>query len=186
MQKLINGIYAKFHQRGIVKADDRDVFEYGLDLLLFTLATNVTLLILGAVTGFFWHSLILMIAFAALQSTCGGYHAQTHMKCFITTAAGWGVGRLLITFLPDVLVLLMPLYGAIVIWTVAPLEHENAPMSVTKKARMRILGRTLMVCIVLCGAILYMVSNVYARPCFAAVFLSGVSLTAGKILNRHP
>lgn len=184
MEKMINGIFAKLSQKGFVNEDSRDVFEYGLDLLLFTLFTNVTLLILGALTGFFFHSFVLMVTFSVLQSICGGYHAQTHMRCFITTATGWIVGRLLIMYVPDILLLLLPLYGVGAVWLIAPLEHENAPMSDGKKARMRKLGRLLVCCFTVIGVALYLLNIVYMRSILTGVFLSGVSLTAGTLMKK--
>lgn len=183
MERIIACIYGKFRQMGIVQEDDRDVFAYGLDLLLFTLLTDATLLALGALAGLFWHSFLLLAAFTVLQSLCGGYHASTHLRCFITTSAGWAAGMLLIAYMPDVAILPLPLYGVLAIWRIAPLEHENTPMSDAKKARMRKLGRTIAAVIIVLGTALSIAGVIYARPLFISLFLSGMSLTAGRVLN---
>lgn len=64
---------------------DIEVLSYGLECILNTLITTSVLLIFGAVT----HNIILyviwLIYFSLLRRYFGGFHAQTHFLCILTS-----------------------------------------------------------------------------------------------------
>lgn len=185
MERVVNWIYAAMEQAGYATEDDRDVMVYGLDLLLFSIASMAAISVLGIVIGYFVPSFLLLLTFTLLQSFCGGYHAKTHLRCFITTLAGWGAGMLLILYCPTVITLFLATIGLAANLRIAPLEHMNAPMSTQKKIRMRKIGRVLCGSFCLLGASLLLLGINLGKPFLVGVIMSGISLVGGQIFNAR-
>jgi accessory gene regulator B len=124
--------------------ENRDIYVYGLDVLLSTAANILCVLAIGAVAGRFAATLIFLAGFVALRSVAGGYHASTHFRCFLIMLAayaaamaptfllGWEALRL--AALPAAAVSL-----AVVI-ALAPAPHENRPVTPGQLRRFRALS----------------------------------------------
>lgn len=68
--------------------EDRETCLYGCEILLYTIISTIGLFTIGCVLGFFPQSIIIVFVFYTLQSFGGGYHAKSHVQCFITMALG--------------------------------------------------------------------------------------------------
>lgn len=185
MERLVNRIYHVMERGGYANADDRDVLEYGLELLIDTIVSSAVIILLGWILGYFWISFILLNCFSVLQSICGGYHAKTHLRCFFVTLAGWGVGMALVLYSPVWIMGVLTILSIPVNLYIAPLENVNAPMSQQKKARMRIIGRSICVVFSLIGFVLLMLGIDLGKAILCSVVMSGVSLIAGRALNQE-
>ncbi len=83
-QKCIN--------RGLIQEEEREIYEYGFDVTIYTIWSTAVLFLIGLVLRQFPASLIIVLGFYVFQSTGGGYHARTHLKCLLTMVAGLLVG----------------------------------------------------------------------------------------------
>lgn len=81
-------IVTYWENRGILKSKNREVYVYGVDLAIYTILSTLGLLLIGWIGGYPIESAILIALYYALQSTGGGFHASTHLRCFISMAAG--------------------------------------------------------------------------------------------------
>ena len=59
-----------------------------------TILSTLGLLILGVFLQSFWEAVIIIFIFYTCQSTGGGFHASSHMRCFLTMAIGLLTGLL--------------------------------------------------------------------------------------------
>ena len=75
-------------ERGIVPEAEREVYEYGFAITICTIASALGLLLLGLLLGQFLGGAVLIAIFYTCQSSGGGYHASTHLRCFPTMCAG--------------------------------------------------------------------------------------------------
>lgn len=183
MERMINRIYLSLERAGYAKEEDRDVMVYGLDLLLFSIASMAAISVLGIIVGQFLPSFLLLLVFTLLQSFCGGYHAETHLRCFITTLAGWGAGMLLIRYCPSPALTVLLVLGLIINMRIAPLEHVNAPMSENKKKKMQMIGRCLCTGFCVVGFALMIAGVDLGKPFLVGVIMSGISLAGGRRFN---
>lgn len=62
-------------KNNLVTEEDRDVYEYGMELLISTTLSTVLILGIGAFTGYFVQTIYLMIPFYFNRVYAGGYHA---------------------------------------------------------------------------------------------------------------
>ena len=115
-QWLVDSCFSDFSN-----ADQRIICIYGCELWLYTILSTLGLLLLGAALQSLGETVIIVSIFYICQSTGGGFHASSHMRCFLTMAAGLLVGLLLIRvpdfqralpymcFLSTIVLLLFPL-----------------------------------------------------------------------------
>lgn len=76
-----------FIRKGIVPEAEREVCEYGFAITICTIAST-----LGLLLGQFLGGAVLIALFYTCQSSGGGYHASTHLRCFLTMCAGLPAG----------------------------------------------------------------------------------------------
>ncbi len=148
-------MYGRLIQRGVdfifsygdASEENRELYEYGLELVFMYLINAGALLLLGFFFGCFLETLLLLFGFALQQSFAGGYHAMTHLRCFLFMLAGWAGTMLILPiiesyrFLPCILAV----SGLFFVFLFAPVKHVNFPMSKEKGCRMKKIARTIAV-----------------------------------------
>lgn len=126
---------------GSVDAGDRDIYVYGADVLLSTAANILCVLVIGAVAGRVLETLLFLAFFIALRSAAGGFHAATHLKCFLILLAAYGAALALILLLPQktcgIIALPAAAVSAAAVAALAPVPHENRPASPKELVRFR-------------------------------------------------
>ena len=85
-----------FINRGMIAEEEREIYEYGFDITIYTIWSTAVLLLLGFLLRQFIPAVILVFGFYTSQTSGGGYHANTHLGCFLTMTAGLLVGLSLI------------------------------------------------------------------------------------------
>ena len=83
MQRIAIWLTEYFIRKGIVPEAEREVCEYGFAITICTIAST-----LGLLLGQFLGGAVLIALFYTCQSSGGGYHASTHLRCFLTMCAG--------------------------------------------------------------------------------------------------
>ena len=130
-------------EQKIVDDDDREVYEYGFELLLADLFNFLAILLVGGIARKLWPTILYILIFVGLRSVCGGYHAKTHLRCHIGTIGAYILFLLLLNMQMVAENALLLLWGnfiaAIPIILFAPIPHANKPLSeaVRKRNRLR-------------------------------------------------
>ena len=88
MNQLIEAILAFLEANGIVRAKDHEVYAYGLDAILYTMISTLGLVLIGVVMRSTTEALVIIGMFYINQTLGGGFHASTHLRCFLTMAVG--------------------------------------------------------------------------------------------------
>ena len=88
MQRIAIWLTEYFIRKEIVPEAEREVYEYGFDITIYTVASTLGLLLLRLLLGQFLSGAVLIAIFYTCQSSGGGYHASTHLRCFLTMCAG--------------------------------------------------------------------------------------------------
>ena len=127
-----------FYTMGVVQEEeDIEVYAYGVELLISTVASLVAVLIIGACFGQFYTALAFLIAFIPIRTYAGGYHAATHLRCFMTLLVVYGLDILLVAFIPKShivwIALIISIISAILVYWLSPIPDENKPISEEKK-----------------------------------------------------
>lgn len=78
----------------------QEVYLYGLELFLHTLFSTIGLLAISILFHRFFEGCIMIALYYINQTLGGGFHASTHMRCFITMSVGLVIALLVLNFQP--------------------------------------------------------------------------------------
>ena len=87
---MLNKISTKLAEELLFKGAEwitygKEVYIYGIEIILSTLIEMVTILLLAALFSEITEGLIFIGGFFFLRIFSGGYHADTYRKCFLVT-----------------------------------------------------------------------------------------------------
>lgn len=118
---------------GAIRNEDRDIYEYGLEILISSAANALIVLIAGLLLGKLPETILFMLFFAVLRGAAGGYHADTHAACILIMAAAYGAAMAALMFLPASVLPWVALCAAgtsaAAVLAFAPASHENKPIT---------------------------------------------------------
>lgn len=161
--------------------------EYGCELWLYTVSSTLGLFFIGVLLGAPLETMMMIAIFYLCQSNGGGYHANTHMKCFLTMACGLFIGLLIIR-IPGADPLFIVVYAvSILILLAFPLYlHPNKRYLKDGSQRLKLRSWlvTVGIAIGIVGLRISEGGSLYHAGCIA-VFLSAVSrlIAANKYLE---
>ena len=130
-----------FVRNEVIKSEDEEVYEYGLQLLLSTVFNGIIALVLAVISGTVWQCVCYLAFFILIRKSAGGFHAKTHLGCCCVLVVVLSLFILFIKFVPAniyaAITVFAVAFSVIVILVCAPLEHENKPISDKDKKRLR-------------------------------------------------
>jgi len=127
----------------VIDEEHRDVYEYGFHILYINIIDIVSIAIIALLFGTVPQTIVYHVSFILLRNTAGGYHAKTHLRCFMISTAIFLMSLFIVSWVASpILSISLACLSALFIWAKAPVEHENNPMSMEKYNHMKILSRT--------------------------------------------
>lgn len=88
IRKISKYLLKLLKQKCPIPPNEQDIYEYGIDVLLYTVLSTTGLLFLGLLYGQFTESIVIIAILYLNQTLGGGFHASTHLHCFATMAIG--------------------------------------------------------------------------------------------------
>lgn len=139
--KLSKKIVSFFVQNEVILKEDREVYEYGMQLLLSTLFNGIIALTLAIITKTLWQSVCYLTTFILFRMCAGGFHARTHGGCSSIFVVVFCIFLSYIKYAPIEIYLITTvgttIFSIVMIFLFAPLEHKNKPLSDSDKKRLR-------------------------------------------------
>lgn len=118
---------------GAAKESDREIYVYGLEILISTAASVACVIVAGLLLGEILETLVFLAFFIALRSAAGGFHASSHLRCFLITMGAYAITMALVLVMPAVASrwAALPVAAAALVAVAgfAPAPHENRPAS---------------------------------------------------------
>ncbi|MBE6844952.1 MAG: hypothetical protein E7508_04460 [Ruminococcus sp.] len=114
-------------QQNRFPSEEKEVYRYGIQQGLNLGLNILTTLIIGCLCGMLFPSILFLVCYMPLRSFCGGYHAKTHIRCYIYSVIMITCILLISryftfnTLVYEILVLI----SFIVIMLLAPVEDKN-------------------------------------------------------------
>ena len=68
----------------IVSSEDREIYIYGFEIIISSFFGASSVLFLGIILRSVIESLVFLIIFIVIRQCCGGYHANSYIKCIIS------------------------------------------------------------------------------------------------------
>lgn len=137
-----------FIKEDIVSEEQRDVYQYGVELSISTLIGLFIVLAIGVLNGRFTESVIFYIVFCLTRAFCGGFHAHSHLLCKVPF-----ICILILVLIMDLVLdnieiyywFVLYLYSLIIVCAFAPVENPNKKLTSYDKKRCKIILIILMV-----------------------------------------
>ncbi len=182
-RKIVNDLT----RSDIVKAEDAEIYIYGINQILMYSINISSALIIGLIFGKFFEAAVFIVAYCSLRSFAGGYHAKTPLRCYV-----FSVIMLIIVlvgikylYLTEWMYYVVLLAAALVVIVLSPVEDKNKPLDeiehrVYKKRTILIVATELLIGIVLK---LMGLDNLFVAVVYSFVVLSFM-LVAGKVKNH--
>lgn len=145
-------------QHGIIKVQQAEVYQYGLEILISSLLTCCITVVCGLLFRCLAAALLYFLMFAVLRSICGGYHAKTNWKCNLVFTLVTAIVLFFFKWMPvEQFTELHDCSNAIAILTTVfctPVENEYKPLTGKQKKHCRILGTVMVVLLALISCLL--------------------------------
>lgn len=185
MERIINHIINTMLVKGVIEEKQKSVIAYGLDLLLSTVISMTVLLVIGFILGQGVQTICFLIPLVLFQGFGGGYHCQTHLRCWAVMVCSLLFALLVLQNLSTGLLVLAAALSSYPILIIAPVRNPRAPFSEEFGRRMhRIVVWIYVGSLAAAGGIQVFIGD--PRPVLSAVILSGVSILGAYWHNAMP
>lgn len=182
-ERVVNHLICK----NIIKDDEHDIYQYGLNRF-FTICLNiVTILILGIIFNQVLQGIIFAFSFMALRTYTGGYHAKTPVRCYITTSISIIITLAVIKFIPinRFVCLGLLIFSCLLIMLLSPIGCSNKPLDEIETVVYK--RRTVIICIAEASVALILLALnfplIYLPIVFAHILIS-IALILGIKQNQ--
>ncbi len=129
IQQISGDIVFLLIKNKYVDIDDREVYTYGLEVLIANILVMFVQLVISLVFGYFVHFILLLMVFVPLRVYFGGYHAKNMLSCTIFSSLMFLTTLVLVKYahIEYVKVVSIPLVAvsAIIFFVLHPTVHEN-------------------------------------------------------------
>ena len=176
-----------FINRGMIAEEEREIYEYGFDITVYTIWSTAVLLLIGLLLRQFFPAIILVFGFYTFQTCGGGYHAKSHLRCLLSMGAGLLIG-LSGVFIKDHHIILWFLLGigAFLLLLVPLVLHPNKSYLEEERKRLTIKSIAVTLSVLVSVVVLNVFWSRMLHAFTAVFFLAGISRIAGKIAyNRR-
>ena len=169
MRKITTGIVHFFIESKVIDETDREIYEYGLEILSENVMLTVFLILFGVAIGRGVETGIFLFSFCWLRRFCGGYHAKTKRGCHIATFITYIVFLIeIVHFYKVINKYMVEIYFVClaIIILYAPVQHKNKILSESmhRKNRLKAIVYTL-----LFGVIIYIFKIEFPVVSFAVL-----------------
>lgn len=187
IQKLSSVCAKNIISLGKVHKINEAVLRYGCELILTSIIGLLIMVGLSVLIGHPLAWVFFVMGFAPLRTTAGGYHADSHIRCYTVTSVMFLMGVLTAYEIcwNHFTYLAVSLFSALMVGFLAPVEAINKPLSAKRYRLNR--NRSLILIFINCViavifAMLELVSE-EANMYYAGIFFASTSLIMGKIKN---
>ena len=136
VKRISKTVTSAMIERHVIDPAEREIYEYGFQITLSSVISFTSAVVIGFLFSRPLAMLLFLICFASMRMYSGGYHASSYLICFLellglsilVMMTMRGVERLSTEVIKLGSIALM-IVSTVVIYALAPVDHENAPLS---------------------------------------------------------
>lgn len=184
--KLSDTLTDSLISNNTIKADDREIYHYGIQQGMILILNTVTTLFIGIISGMIWQSIVFMFAYIPLRSYAGGFHAKTSVRCYFSSIVLMTVVLLVMRYVAFSMLIygILMFISSIVILLLAPIENHNKPLDEIERKVYRKRAYGLWICECLLVVMAIMLNWKQLAVCFIwAIIVAALMLILGKLEN---
>lgn len=192
ISKLSEFLAERMLSNGTISDEDKELYVYGLFMLLSQLMFFVITVIFGIILNCILESIVFYISFQFIRKYAGGYHASTETRCEIMSTlsilACIVVIRLSKTYDFQTALLIVSAVSAACAAVLCPLDTPEKPLSENEFKYFRKVSLTILSVIALFVILSYFSRlkqlQIFFSPCCLSLILESILLIAGRI-KKH-
>lgn len=125
--KVSQKVTDRLLSRNVIKDEDYEIYQYGLEQIFTSIMDLMTLLAIGVIMGMIWQCIIFVLSFMLLRKYAGGYHASTPLRCYLLTTLIITVALSVMKYIEINYFIYWGLFisSSIVTFLLSPMESEN-------------------------------------------------------------
>lgn len=127
----------------IVDIEQRDIYVYGLEVILLNGSLLIVFLIASMLCEAMLNFWAYLILFLPIRSFSGGYHAEKSESCFVLSTIMYGLSIAITAFFPLLYQnwkwTIAGIISVIIILALSPMINENNPLTKSQQKRNRII-----------------------------------------------
>jgi accessory gene regulator B len=164
--------------RNIITDELREVYTYGLELIVSALINILLIAIISIFLQRYYDWLLFLCAFIPLRMFAGGYHANSHFKCIIVGSIGFllflAISRLQINW--TIIILVTAVLSLLAILLFSPTEAHNKKLKENQRKKNRFVSIFIgLLNLLIAATVIFIhglsdILNIYFLGVFAAVF----------------
>lgn len=186
ISKLSTRLTEKLLSNGTISNEDKELYIYGLFMLLSQLMFFIIACIFGLILECLFESIIFYIAFMLIRRYAGGYHALTETRCEILSTlsilACIVVIRVSKTYDIQTVLLIISAVSSVCIFVLCPLDTPEKPLSDKEFKYFRKVSWIILFVIIIAIIVSYVFKfQMVLVPCCLSLILESILLAAGKI-----
>lgn len=187
---LARRISSFFISKGTIREDERQIYDYCFEIMLSTILNFCSVMVIAIITQTVFLTLCYIVGFMIIRATAGGYHAETHMACFMILIVSYAIYLVILLNLSNkiisVLTISICVISALMVIVLAPVENHNKPLTKTevKEFKKKSNSAMLILDIVSILLILFMKNGKCGFSFAAGMFTVSMSLIAGTLKNK--
>jgi accessory gene regulator B len=172
----------------VIEQEDEQYYRYGLEVLISTSLSIISVIIISIIANRFFETLLYLAGFIPLRTAAGGYHAKTHLRCYLILIVSHLIFLSIIFFLPVAAVMYLAYaaigLAAVLIFVLAPIDDPNRPFTGDEHLKFKKRSRlALLVYVVAAVAVSFL--SVQLSLCIGLGMLTvGLALLASAIKNK--
>ncbi len=177
-----------FIRGNIVSEEQREIYQYGVELVISSLIGLFLILVIGLLSGNFIESVIFYTVFCSTRMFCGGFHAHSHLLCKATF-----VGAFILVIVIDLVLnniesfywFIIYIYCLIIVCAFAPVENSNKTLTTNDVKRCKSISFILMMIWLTVMFLLYIFgSELYHIVALTLFFIANLMLLGKQSEGR--
>lgn len=186
INNLAERLAKKLLSNGTIDEEDKELYVYGLFILLSQLMFFIITAVFGLILGCIIESAVFYIAFQFIRKYAGGYHASSETRCEIMSTLSILACIVVIRFEKhfdfQTVLLIAAAVSSVCIFCFCPLDTPEKPLSEKEFKYFRKISRIILSVIISVIAISYVLSfKMVSVPCCMSLILEAILISAGKI-----
>ena len=171
----------------IVDIQQRDIYVYGLEVILLNGSLLIVFLIASLLCGAMINFWAYLIFFLPIRIFSGGYHAKSSESCFVLSTIMYGLSIAITFFFPLLYQnwkwIIAGVISILVILVLSPMVNENNPLTESQQKRNRII-----VCILLAADLVVFILSYnfnwrIASNVLVFIVFDALLLLIGKVIS---
>ncbi|MDF2882005.1 MAG: accessory regulator [Clostridiaceae bacterium] len=175
---LSDNITDFFYSNNILEEEDKEIYVYGLHLIISTVIGITLIFILGLILNRLIYSIVFLISFIPIRMYSGGYHASSYVKCNLILIVLYLTTMSVVVFTPSVYVIgisaIMTIATVYIILKFAPVDNEKKRLTENKKKRNKKITLFILFTFYLIGVVMYKINIQIFYTIIVTMFLVSI------------